>query len=93
MMLFNNLKDLSYTEFKAIYDELDGEPEFLVCFDDRDDEYMIIKYEDGPTFQRCGVKTGSGEIKFKTLDELYDASTVDNISFKNDWNKIRIYQN
>ena len=52
------------------------------------EEYMIIIYDDHCSFQRRGYKDGSGEINFKTLDELYNAELFDNIILSRDWNKI-----
>ena len=49
---------------------------------------MIIIYDDHCSFQRRGYKDGSGEINFKTLDELYNAELIDNIILSRDWNKI-----
>ncbi len=53
-------------------------------------EYMIIAYDGYCSFQRCGDKgAGSGEIRYSTLDELYEAQQpVDNINLKRDWGKI-----
>lgn len=49
-------------------------------------EYMIIIYEDHCSFQKCGYKDNndyipsSGEMCFQTLDELYHAQLIDDIS-------------
>ena len=88
------VKTVTYEIFKKIYELFPGEPEFYICFEDKDYEYMIIKYADGPTFQRCGTnEEQSGEIKFKSLDELYNTTTIDNIILKDDWEKIEhIYE-
>lgn len=52
-------------------------------------EYMIIVFVDGKcSFQRCGVNDGSGEFYYNSLDELYNAVTVDGILLKRDWNDI-----
>lgn len=85
---------ITYEEFKRYYDGGDYEPEFYVVFEDRQAEYMIIKYADGPTFQRCGTVDGSGEYKYPSLDALYGADTIDGINLKRDWDKIEeIYPN
>lgn len=64
------------------------EPELGMYIDGT--EYMIIAYDGCCTFLRCGVKgVGSGEIKYDTLDELYEADQpIDNICLKRDWSKI-----
>ena len=50
---------------------------------------MIIKYDNYLTFQRCGnIQEQSGEIKFNTLDELYNSKTIDNIILKEEWHNI-----
>ena len=44
---------ITYEQFKELYDVIGSSPEFLVFFDKKcEDEYMIIKYDDSPTFQR-----------------------------------------
>ncbi len=88
------MRIVSYESFKKIYEAMPYEPEFCINFEDKNAEYMIIKYEDGPTFQRCGAKDGSGEVKFNSLDDLYNAVTIDNILLKRDWGKITsLYEN
>ena len=71
--------------FKKLFDKLEGEPEITIIFDDKTSKYMIIKYADYVTFQRCGISDGSGEIKFNNLSELYEAKTIDGICLKDDW--------
>lgn len=85
---------ISYEKFKQIYEKVNGEPEYYVYLEDKpDEEYMIIRYKDGPSFQRCGVKDGSGEIEFENLDKLYESETIDGICLKRDWDKVRICPN
>lgn len=82
---------ISFSVFKEIFDAIpsDMEPEITFCFFNRRDEYMIIKYNDRVTFQRCGTGSEqSGEISFGSLEELYNAQTIDNICLKNEWNGI-----
>ena len=74
---------ISYEEFKRIYNIIPGEPEISIYLKNK--QYMIIKYEDYVTFQRCGINDGSGEIKYQTLDELYNSKSIDNIYLKEDW--------
>lgn len=82
---------ISYPKFKEIFDNIDSnrEPEIEFYFKNRKNNYMIIKYNDYVTFQRCGIKEEqSGEIKFKSLDELCNSQTIDNIILINEWNNI-----
>ncbi len=91
MVTFERFKEV----VKKILTDLPGfEPEIVLYFSDRPDkEYMIIVYGDECTFQRCGVKDGSGEVWYKSLDELYESETVDGILLKRDWNKITEIRN
>ena len=85
---------VDYQTFKKIYDIAFGEPEFNIIFKQKDSEYMIIKYPDGPTFQRQGFENGSGEFHYDTLDELYESNLIDGINLKRDWEEIEtIYPN
>ena len=81
--------NVTFELFKKVFNKMTGEPEIEVYFIDNENEYMIIKYDGYISFQRCGIKDGSGEIKFKSLDELYESRTVDGIFLKEDWYKIR----
>ncbi len=60
---------LSIEEFKKLYGALGGEPEFEFAFEGRDCAYMVIRYDDHSSFQRCGYKDGSGEINYAGFDE------------------------
>ena len=51
-------------------------------------EYMIIKYNNHVSFQRCGVHNGSGEYDYPSLQELYQTITVDGICLYDRWNMI-----
>lgn len=85
---------ISYENFKKIYESINVEPEFCVYLENKaTEEYLIIKYKDGPTFQKCGLKNRSEAIKFKNLDELYKSKTIDEICLKRDWDKVRICPN
>jgi len=66
--------------------EVGGEPELSLYMYGK--EYMIIGYDDSYSFQRCGSRDGSGEFFYSTLDELYNAVTVDNILLSRDWDDI-----
>ena len=84
-----NTFKLSFDDFKKIYDQIEGEPEFEITFNDKNAEYMIIKYANYATFQRCGYSDeGSGEIKYISLDDIYNSELIDGISLKRDWGKI-----
>lgn len=62
-----------------MFNSIPGEPEFETFFRDSKNEYMIIKYDDHVSFQRCGVYNGSGEYDYPSLQELYQTITVDGI--------------
>lgn len=80
MMTFDELKRL-------ICKHAEIEPEVWLIINGK--EYMIIGFTGKCSFQRCGAKgTGSGELWYRSLDELYEAETVDGIVLKRDWNKI-----
>ena len=68
--------------------EIGMEPELTICFRGNKSEYMIIGYEDHVSFQRCGYYDGSGEIDYKTLEELFEEEIIDDICLKRDWNKV-----
>lgn len=72
------------------------EPEIWIKFSDKKNNYMIIAFEGKCSFQRCALEDwskygeydGSGEIFYKTFDELYETETVDGIVLKRDWSGI-----
>lgn len=79
---------ISYIKFKQIFDNIDShrEPEIEFYFKNRKNTYMIIKYDGYITFQRCGTEEEqSGEIRFESLDVLYNSRTLDNIVLKDEW--------
>ena len=79
---------ITIEEFAKNFDAAIGEPEYEIAFENRKGEYMIVKYSDCVTFQRCGIENGSGEIRFCSLDELLSAETIDGICLKRDWSQI-----
>lgn len=79
---------LSMEEFKKLYGALGGEPEFEFSFKGRDCAYMVIKYDDHASFQRCGYKDGSGEIDYTDLDSILELDLIDGINMKRDWGRI-----
>lgn len=79
---------ITYEQFKELYNAIGGSPEFPVFFDEKcEDEYMIIEYDDGPTFQRC-FGEGYGGLGFLNLDELHHATMPDGICLERDWSRI-----
>lgn len=82
---------ISYVKFKEIFDSLNPkwEAEIEIRFKNRKNSYMIIKYDNCITFQRCGkIEEQSNEIKFESLDELYNTKTIDDITLKEEWDNI-----
>ena len=83
------LKKYSFEKIKEKFSGqfiVDFEPELTLFMYGK--EYMIIFFPDGCSFQRCGYKDGSGEVFYKSLDELYYTETVDGILLKRDWGNI-----
>jgi hypothetical protein len=80
---------ISFEEFSNLFDSIDGEPEFEIYFYGSNTSYMIIKYDDHVSFQRCGYKDGSGEYNYPSLLELYQTVSVDDVCLKSSWNKIK----
>ena len=79
---------ITYEEFKELYDAIGGSAEFPIFFDEEcEGEYMIIKYDDGPTFQKCFGER-YGELKFSSLDELYYSTMPDEICLERDWCRV-----
>ena len=79
---------ITYKDFKRIFDAYDGEPECEIYFNGTTTTYMIVKYDDNVTFQRCGVENGSGEFEYPDLDTLYHSVVIDGICLEKDWNNI-----
>lgn len=77
------MKSLEYLEK---YKESEPEIPFLL----NEKKYMIIGFSDGVSFQRFGDNVGdqSGEVFFKTLDELYHTETIDGVLLERDWERI-----
>ena len=61
--------------------------EIELIFDNTNETYMIVKYEDYVTFARCGEE--SEEIPFKSFDELASPKTIDSLLLKEDWGRIK----
>lgn len=83
---------ISYLKFKKIFDSISSnlEPEIEFYFKNRTHKYMLIKYSNYVTFGRCGnEEIQSGEIKYNSLDKLYNTKTIDDILLKDEWENIR----
>lgn len=80
---------ISYEKFKKKYDAYvpGAKAEFEIYFKNKETSYMIIKYDDCCTFQRCG-NNQSGEIRFESLDELVNTKTIDDIVLIEEWDNI-----
>ncbi len=79
---------ISFEEFTNLYNASQGEPEFEICFLNQKKTYMIIKYDDHVSFQRCGIGDGSGEFDYPSLAVLYQAESVDGIKLMDKWDSI-----
>ncbi|MBR6594514.1 MAG: hypothetical protein IKK83_04975 [Clostridia bacterium] len=92
---------ISYQEFVKIFNILPFHSEIEFIFSNTKKTYMLIKYEDSISFQRCGnlIETirkynldadfvCSGEVFYKNLEELYIEKSVDGICLQSDWDRI-----
>lgn len=79
---------IDFESFKKIFYKIPGEHEFEVSLNNTDDTYMIIKYPNDISFQKCCDKEHRKEIVCRTLDELYNSILYDDICLKRDWNNI-----
>ena len=79
---------ISFEEFTNLYNAAKGEPEFEICFLNQRKTYMIIKYDDHVSFQRCGSDDGSGEYDYPSLEVLYQTESVDGIRLMDKWDSI-----
>lgn len=79
---------IDFERFKKIYESIPGEHEFELCFNNTNDTYMIIKYLNDVSFQKCCDKEHRGEIICHSLYELYNSILHDDICLKRDWNNI-----
>lgn len=83
---------ITFDEFRELFQAIPGEPEFEIMFRDLKESYMIIKYSDHVSFQRCGMDTGSGEFDYQTLEELYNTYSIDGICLKERWDSIDLLE-
>ena len=79
---------ITLSEFKMIYEVVPGESEFRLSFRGDNHDYMIVKYGDCVTFQRCGYEDGSDEIEYTDIAELLSSDLIDGINLTRDWDKI-----
>lgn len=96
----NHISKISYEEFVKVLDFLPSEPEFEFYFKERKDTYSLVKYNDSVSFCRCGYSDemikagwnanyrGSKEEYFSSFEELYNATVVDGVCLRNEWNNI-----
>lgn len=77
---------ISFETFFKCFDLL-SYCEIELIFDNTNETYMIVKYEDYVTFARCGEE--SEEIPFKSFDELASTKTIDSLLLKEDWGRIK----
>lgn len=79
----------SYEEFTKYLEKYkESEPEIPFLLNGK--KYMIIGFKDMVSFQRFGdtLEEQSGEVYFKSLDELYHTETIDGVLLERDWEKI-----
>ncbi len=67
---------ISFETFSKSFDLL-GCCEIELIFDNTNETYIIVKYDDYVTFVRCGEETE--EIPFKSFDELVSTKTIDDL--------------
>lgn len=79
---------IDYEAFNRLYHSIPGEPEFEIRFGRNQKSYMIIKYDDHVSFQRCGVEDGGGEYDYPSLEVLYETVSVDGVCLKDVWGSI-----
>lgn len=94
------MPSIPYEKFIEIFNLIPYHSECEFYFSNIKETYMLIKYENNISFQRCGYSNemlkngcpayyrGSGEIYYKNFEELYINKTVDNIRLKDIWGKI-----
>lgn len=80
--------NVTFEQFKKVFDKIPGEPEFTIKFKNKSQQYMIIKYDGYVTFQRCSDPDNRGEIKYQSITSLYESNLIDDICLKRDWNEI-----
>lgn len=76
---------ISFETFLKCFDLLNC-CEIELIFDNTNETYMIVKYEDYVTFARCGEE--SEEISFKSFGELASTKIIDDLLLKEDWKHV-----
>lgn len=86
-----HMPKFSWEEIKELLEKSISEgfeAELRLGFSDKAQEYMLIIYEDGCSFGRCGRPEEQTIEWFDTLDALYAAEQADGILLERDWGKI-----
>lgn len=73
---------IKYRVFKNLFYSLNDGIKIEIYFKNKKDSYILVKHSNHVSFGKNNVVT------FSSLDELYNAKTVDNIFLKKDWNNI-----
>lgn len=79
---------MTYERFVEVLNNIPFEPEFEIYLRNCDDTYMVIKYENRVSFQKCGDNV-SGEEYFDDFNELYNAQTIAGVCLRERWNDIQ----
>ena len=75
----------SMDKFRELLEKSNG-GEFELNFTSTNEQYMIIRCSDCLTFQRCdSFRKGSGEVYYKTLDEIFEKGEIDGFVLKDNW--------
>lgn len=77
---------ISFDKFIELFNLLSENEEMKIFFKNRKYEYMIIKYKDYVTFQRCGEHK---EIKYNSLEEFINNKMIDDIVFIDEFDNIK----
>lgn len=78
---------LSCDEFKAILERLKPGAEIEIWTKGMTDSYMIIKYRDNVSFQKCGYPPFDVS-EYGSFDELLDEATIEGTAIRQMWDKI-----
>lgn len=83
-VILNFEYDTSFENFKVLFNKLDSkvEPKIYIKFKNKIKDIYITKYDDYVSIK----EDGEDELKYKNIDELYNAD--DSILLKDNWDKI-----
>lgn len=81
---------IPYDTFLRIWETAPYNTEIEFFFFNNEKSYMLIKYKENVSFARCGYLTGSGEYYYSSFQELYTATTVDQIRLAEIWDSIEV---